>query len=311
MAFTLDLFFSNQLTRRNFMYAISGAFGQTGIAVSQALLNAGKSIRMIVRRDDAQAAHWREKGAEVVVADLSNSAEMVRAFENVTAAYLMNPPAYFVPDLFVQAHQVHTNIINAANAAGVARVVALSSVGAQHEKGTGNILTTHDFEVQLKNYKGSLTILRAANFMENWAWSIHAVREKGILTSMFHPVTTALPMVSAQDIGRVAAKLLQDTPTHNRTVELHGPQDYSPLDAADVFSQLLNRQINAIEESASDWSASMLSKGFPPTTVDAFVEMFAGFNSGLISFEDTHETMYGEVTLTAVLTHIIHSAERH
>jgi uncharacterized protein YbjT (DUF2867 family) len=170
------------------MYAITGAFGQTGLAMSQALLDAGQSIRMIVRRDDAQAALWREKGAEVVIADLTNAEQVTRALANVRGAYLMNPPAYFASNLFVQARVVHQTLIAAANAAEVPHVVALSSVGAQHASGTGNILTTHDLEQQLANYKGKASILRAANFVENWAWSMQPVLEKGILPSMFRPV---------------------------------------------------------------------------------------------------------------------------
>ena len=293
------------------MYAITGAFGQTGLAMSQALIDAGQSIRMIVRRDDAQAALWREKGAEVVIADLTNIEQVTRALANVKGAYLMNPPAYFVPDLFAQARAVHQTLIAAANAAEVPHVVALSSVGGQHAHGTGNILTTHDLEQQLANYKGVATILRAANFIENWAWSMQPVMEKGMLPSMFGPLERALPMVSALDIGRTAAALIVESPANTRIVELHGPQDYSPADAADMFSKLLGRNIQAVEDNAVGFSAIMASKGFPATTVKAFVDMFDGFNSGLIAFEGTHETRKGQVSLQAALEAVLKSSPSH
>ena len=293
------------------MYAITGAFGQTGLAMSQALIDAGQSIRMIVRRDDAQAALWREKGAEVVIADLTNIEQVTRALANVKGAYLMNPPAYFVPDLFAQARAVHQTLIAAANAAEVPHVVALSSVGGQHAHGTGNILTTHDLEQQLANYKGVATILRAANFIENWAWSMQPVMEKGILPSMFGPLERALPRVSALDIGRTAAALIVESPANTRIVELHGPQDYSPADAADMFSKLLGRNIQAVEDNAVGFSAIMASKGFPATTVKAFVDMFDGFNSGLIAFEGTHETRKGQVSLQAALEAVLKSSPSH
>lgn len=293
------------------MYVITGAFGQTGLALSQALLDAGQSIRMIVRRDDAQAAQWRKKGAEIVVADLGNTTEMAQAFENATAAYLMNPPAYFVQDLFAQARHIHASLISAANTAGVPHVVALSSVGAQHAAGTGNILTTHDFELQLQKYTGNLTILRAANFMENWAWSMQPVKEKRVLPSMFRPLGKALPMVSAVDIGRCAATLLREKPLKRRIVELHGPQDYSPLDAALALSEILGHKIEAVEDNDVDWSAIMLSNHFPQTTVRAFVEMFAGFNSGHIVFEGTQETRRGEITLHDAISAILQTEKSH
>ena len=293
------------------MYAITGAFGQTGLALSESLLEGGQSIRMIVRRDDAQAALWRKKGAEVVLADLTNTEEVVRALANVKGAYLMNPPAYFVPDLFEQAHAVHRSLIAAAAAAEVPQVVALSSVGAQHARGTGNILTTHDFEQQLRAYQGSVTILRAANFMENWAWSMQPVMEKSILPSMFKPLDLALPMVSALDIGRTAAALIVERPVTRRIVELHGPQDYSPADAAATFSKLLGRHIKAVEDNDADFSAVMASVGFPATTVRAFVEMFEGFNSGLVAFESVHETRNGQVSLQGALKTILKSPPNH
>ena len=293
------------------MYAITGAFGQTGLALSQTLLDLGKPIRMIVRRDDEQATLWRTKGAEVVVADLCNLTELTRAFDGVQAAYLMNPPAYFVGDLFAQARLVHGNLIAAANAASVPYAVALSSVGAQHGTGTGNIFTTYDFESQLSNYTGGLAILRAANFMENRAWSLNPVIEKGILPSLFLPIGRVLPMVSALDIGRTAASLIVANSGIRRIVELHGPQDYSPADAAQAFSNLLGRPIQPVVDNYVDWSALMLDRGFPSMTVNAFVEMFKGFNSGLIAFESTHETRRGQISLEDALSAVLKSATPH
>jgi uncharacterized protein YbjT (DUF2867 family) len=287
------------------MYAVTGAFGQTGLALSQALLEAGHAIRMIVRRDDDQAADWRRKGAEVVVADLRSTVQMTKALRDVEAAYLMNPPAYFAPDLFEQARTTHSTLIEAANAARVPHIVALSSVGAQHASGTGNILTTHDFEMQLELYRGTAAILRAANFMENWAWSMEPVKEKRILPSMFRPIGKALPMISVKDIGICAAKLLTERSSQRRIVELKGPKDYSPVDAAQALSQILGHSIEPLEDKDEDWSATMLGIGFPQVTVKAFIEMFAGFNSGLIAFEGKYETLHGKTDLHTALSALV------
>ena len=119
----------------------------------------------------------------------------------------MNPPAYTATDIFSAAAAVHAAGI-AAERAGVEHIVALSSVGAQHAEGTGNILTTHDLEQRLARARFATTILRAANFMENWAWSMHEAAETGVLLSMFAPVDKALPIVPVADIGQAAAELL-------------------------------------------------------------------------------------------------------
>ncbi|MFZ6871880.1 NmrA family NAD(P)-binding protein [Undibacterium sp. Di27W] len=287
------------------MYAITGAFGQTGRIVSQTLLDAGQAVRMIVRRDDAEAAAWRAKGAEVVCADVHDLPALTAALRGAQAAYLLNPPNYMVDDMFAVARQVHGKLVAAANDAGLPHIVALSSVGAQHGQGTGNILTTHDFEQQLAGFKGIRTILRAANFMENWAWSMQPVAGQGILPSMFLPVDKALPMVSARDIGATAAALLMDNPASNRLIALHGPVDVSPADAATALAHLLGRSVEAIAVPREQWRDIFLGKGFPATSADAFCEMFDGFNSGHIIFDGELEIRRGSTSLEAALRAVL------
>lgn len=283
------------------MYAITGAMGKTGSAVASALLAAGASIRLIVRNDDARAAHWRARGAEIVVADLTDTARLASAFKGVAGAYLMNPPNYMAGDMFVEARRVHSSLIAAANDAAVAHVVALSSVGAHQPTGTGNIGTTWDFEQQLNGLKSNLTVLRAANFMENWAWSLQPVLTQGILPTMFLPPNRPLPMVAARDIGATAAQLLLDPTDARRLIELHGPQDYSPQDAGRTLGDLLNKHVTVIAADEAAWAGVFRGQGFPEITVRAFCEMYHGFNDGTVVFESTHQTRRGTTRLEEAL----------
>ncbi|MFB9241266.1 NmrA family NAD(P)-binding protein [Massilia antarctica] len=283
------------------MFAIVGAMGQTGSVISETLLAAGHPVRMIVRRDDAQAASWRRKGAHICVADLEDQQSMVRAFDGAHSAYVMGPPNYQASDMFAQARRVHAKLIAAANAAGLPRMVALSSVGAQHANGTGNIGTTHDLECQLRGFDGVRTVLRAANFMENWAWSLAPVLQQSILPSMFLPLERALPMVSVADIGRTAAHLLVEQAATHRLVELRGPCDVSPADAAAAFGRLLGKPVTAVGAPRERWAAMFADKGFPQLTAAAFCEMYDGFNSGHIAFEGAGDTLRGVVGLEAAL----------
>jgi uncharacterized protein YbjT (DUF2867 family) len=292
------------------MYAITGAFGQTGTVLCETLLAEGQPLRLIVRRDDALAASWRGRGAEVCVIDLLDTTGLTEAFSGVSGAYLLNPPAYMAPNLFARARDVHRSLVAAANDAAVPLVVALSSVGAHQEAGTGNIMTTHDFEQQLQGLRGRLSILRAANFMENWAWSLQPVLEQGVLPSMFLPLDRELPMVSAHDIGRTAANLLTEaSPTH-RIIELHGPEPSSPRDAAMALSELLNKTVNVVAAAEEGWPAEFQAQGFPEATVRAFCDMFHGFNEGTVAFQGGHETRHGTTTLKEALAQIVKAHAR-
>lgn len=280
------------------MFIVTGANGQTGSVVAKALLGAGQPVRVVLRQPE-RAAAWKALGAQAVVADQGDKESLIKAFDGATSAYLMNPPAYHAPDLFSHARDVHAAMIGAAKSAGLKHVVALSSVGAQHASGTGNILTTHDFEQQLVKSGLRVAILRAANFMENWAWSLPVAMQTGTLPSMFHPLDRAIPSVSVQDIGATAASLLMDTKTG--IVELHGPKDYSPNDAAKALSQLTGKTVQASTTPRHEWSGSFASNGLTPVTIQAFCDMFDGINSGLVAFAGTHETRHGKTSLSDAL----------
>ena len=274
------------------MNVVTGANGQTGSVVAHTLLQRFKPVRVVLRRAE-HAAAWQAKGAEVRVADLADQAALTQAFAGAETAYLMNPPAYQADDLFGCASQVHQSMINAAERAGISRVVALSSVGAQLAYGTGNILTTHDFETRLAQSRLQVAVLRAANFIENWAWSLTPALVSGKLPSMFQPLDRALPMVSVQDIGTTAAAMLEEAATG--ITELHGPEACSPRDTAAELGELAGRSIEAVAVLRETWPTNFRAAGYSESAIGAFCEMFDGFNDGRVAFEGIHRTRHGVV----------------
>lgn len=282
------------------MYVITGANGQTGSAALRYLLKNGCEVKAVVRKPE-QAARWIAAGAEVVIADLLDTGALTKAFGGARGAYLMNPPAYAEPDIFAHAARVHTSLIAATEAAGFDHVVALSSVGAQHAEGTGNIKTTHDLESRLARSTLRVTVLRAANFMENWAWSLQRLRSDCILPSMLKPVSRKVPMVSVADIGKIAADQLLLGAGAPPLIELHGPDDYSPDDAAAVLSEFIGRTAKAVAVPEEEWNRIFEHGGFSPSAAAAFCEMYHGFNSGHVAFEGSGVTLRGETSLSTAL----------
>ena len=53
------------------MYAITGITGRVGGAIAENLLAQGEKLRAIVRNPE-KAARWKERGAEVAVADVDD-----------------------------------------------------------------------------------------------------------------------------------------------------------------------------------------------------------------------------------------------
>ncbi|MHC0067515.1 NmrA family NAD(P)-binding protein [Komarekiella delphini-convector] len=297
--------------QENLMYVVFGATGQTGSAVANALLERNFPVRVVLRSDKA-ASTWREKGADVAVAEVTDVEAMTAAMREADAVYVMNPPAYNVSDMFALAEQIGECYVEALTNADARKVVLLSSVGSQHASGTGNILTTHILERMLGNLAVPVTVLRAASFMENWGSAAVIAAEQGVLPSFFAPLDRRLPMVSTEDIGRTAAEAMIEDWKGQRIIELHGPIDYSPNDVAAAFAAVLNRNVQAIAVPESDWQATISSFGFSPEAVNSYSEMMRGFNSGHIVFESSPEieTRTGQTAIEAAVDRLTGSKSK-
>src|SRR5438876_7508785 len=125
------------------MFVILGAAGNTGRVVADTLLAQRKSVRAVVT-DSARGQSLKDKGAEVVVADVEDRNALERVFSGAEGAYVLLPPNHSSNQIRADNDRRAKNIAAATAAAGVGHTVLLSSMGAQHPDGTGPILSLHD-----------------------------------------------------------------------------------------------------------------------------------------------------------------------
>jgi uncharacterized protein YbjT (DUF2867 family) len=258
-------------------YAVCGATGRTGAAAADTLLRAGQLVRVVVR-DPAQGRRWAERGAQIALADLTDPVSMTRALSGVQGAYVVSPQQYGRDDLFGHADLIAATTARAAAAARVPRLVALSSVGADRETGTGWIGMNRMFEQRLGASGVPVAFLRAAYFMENWTPMVgHAVRS-GTLPTFLSPPQRAIPMVATADVGSAAAALLQEAWTGNRIVTLAGPADYAPDDVAANIAATLGKPIDVAVVPEAQWPGALADAGFSKAALAGFIEMTRGLN---------------------------------
>ena len=133
--------------------------------------------------------------------------------------------------------------------------------------------------------------------------------ERGVLPSMFLPLDRKLPMQSARDVGAAAAALMTEAGPDRRIVELHGPEEVSPDDAATALTAILGRPVTALAVPEAEWASRFRAQAMPERSVAGFCEMFRGFNNGLIVFEGKHETRCGPTTLLEALKSMVSRSE--
>lgn len=282
------------------MYAVLGATGQVGGAVARTLAEHGHQVRAVLR-DAGKAAGVRMAGHQVAVADAYDADALVAAFAGVDGAFVMNPPSYASPDMFADSERVAEAIGRAAARAGVPQLVCLSSVGAHRPQRQGNIRTTRILEQALSALPIPVAFVRAAWFMENWAGTVEAARQNGVVPSFLQPLDRAIPMVATADIGRVCAEVLIEHGAGRRIVELEGPRDYAPEDVAAAIGAILNKRVKATAVPREGWAVFFESKGNSPAAALAWVEVIDSFNDGWMSFEGGHKRRRGRVEMIDVL----------
>lgn len=287
------------------MYAIMGITGQVGSATARHLLDNGQRIRAIVR-DKAKAAVWAARGAEIAIADWSDVDALAAAFSNVDGAFVMLPANFAPSPDFAEPRALVRTLTAALRQARPPKVVALSSIGAQHDRDLGLITQLHLLESALDTLPMPRAHVRAAWFMENMRWDVALAQFEGRLVSFLQPLDRAIPMVATDDIGRTIASTLIETWFGRRVIELEGPRRYSPLDMAQALAAVLEHDIEATAVPREQWVARFDDEGMPAGRTGPRIAMLDGFNSGWIGFENgTTEHVRGHIPLGYVADELV------
>ena len=279
------------------MYAITGISGKVGGIVARTLLAAGPPVRTVVRDVD-KGRPWAEKGCEVAIASIADADGLTKAFSGVEGVFLMTPPDFDPEPGFPKTHEAIAAVKAAISAAQPAKVVFLSTVGAQVAE--FSLLNNSKItEEGLRTVPVPVAFLRAAWFMENASWDVEAAKD-GIVHSFLQPLNHPIPMVATADVGSTAADLLRESWRGLRIVELEGSRRYSANDVAAGFAEAVGHPVRMEPMPRDSWEALFRSQGMKHPL--ARIRMIDGFNEGWIDFEGGGaEHRVGRIPLETVL----------
>lgn len=288
------------------MYAITGITGKVGGALAQTLLAAGQPVRGVVR-DARKGEAWASRGCEVAVAEMEDAAALAKAFSGTKAVFIL-PPSEFDPEPgYPEAQAVIDSVVAALTAAKPARVLCLSTIGADavHD----NLLSQRTMlEAALRALPLQLAILRPAWFIDNFASDVASARETGLIHSLLQPTDKAFPMVAAKDVGRAAAELIQTEWTDVRVAELEGPRRLTPNDIAEAFASAVGKPVRAVPVPRDSWEGLFRAQGMK--NPGPRMRMLDGFNEGWIAFQDDgRNAIKGRTDAVEVIAALVARAE--
>jgi len=262
------------------MVAVTGITGKVGSRVARGLLAQGQTVRAVVR-SQAKGNEWAALGCEVFVANIDDTTAMTEAFRGVDGVFLMTPPNYDPEPGFPDTQRNAAALRAAIEASRPAKVVFLSTVGAQVTE--PNLLNNSGMtEAMLRTVQAPVAFLRAAWFMENAAWDIESAKS-GVVHSFLQPLDHRIPMVAMEDIAQTAVELLGESWNGVRIVELEGPERYSADDVAAALASALGTPVRNEIVPRSTWEDLFRSQGMKNPLPR--IRMVDGFNEGWIDFE--------------------------
>ncbi|HEX8865770.1 MAG TPA: NAD(P)H-binding protein [Lentzea sp.] len=203
------------------MIVVTGATGNIGRPLTQALANAGEQVTAVSRH----AAEVPE-GVRHVVADLAEPATLDLAGAKA---------------LFLFPSGDSAAVVRRAVDSGVRRVVLLSSLGvATRPFGTTRI-AMRELEDRLKGSGLDWAVLRPGGFASNALWWAEQVRANRTVAAPFGDV--GVPVIDPADIAEVAAACLLDDRHTGGVYELTGPEVVTPRQQANAIAEALGEPV--------------------------------------------------------------------
>lgn len=236
--------------------AAGGNQGQTGRHVSELLLAQGVPVRAFVHRIDERSERLRALGADVFEGDLLNIASVRTALRDVDRVYF----AYPVQDGLLDATAIMA--VNARDA-GVSRLVNLvmlrSSLDAPTPRMQQNYLSERIFDWA---NVGALH-LRATVFFENLRTLIRmSFAADGVVRVPLGSDRTVVPLISAQDVARVAAGLLTVTVAPEQTTYPLIGDIRTVSDIIASIARVFGKEVRYVDVSDEEWREMALAHGF-------------------------------------------------
>lgn len=270
------------------MHIILGAAGQVGSQVVRELHRKGEPVTAVIRN---KASAVPCDGIETRIADLSDGPALKEIFREGQTVFLLTPENPSSGDVIGDTRKILANYHDAIRDSGIRKIVGLSSMGAQHPAGTGNLVMSYLLEHSFPDIPVQQVFIRPAYYYSNWLGFAGIAQETGVLPS-FLPVNLKIPMTAPPDVAGFIASVLADTQnTGSGTFEITGPLPYSPSDVAGVFGEFFQRPVTAQQIPPEQWKESLISAGFSENASDNLILMTQAVIDGKARPEFTEDTV--------------------
>lgn len=250
---------------------VTGATGNVGPHLVRTLRRQDVPVRAFVR-DPSKARAVLGHDVELAVGDHGDPRSIRAALGGVDRVFLLTPS-------HPQHVQYEGNLIDAATAAGVRRVVKISTVGADPDSDGRFAAWQGQSEALLRASGLPAVILRSSYHMTNVLFFTDSIRSAG---KIFAPVDDAkIAMIDRRDLAAVAAVVLTEDGHDGRTYVLAGPEAITYHDVATQLSQVIGKPIEFVDVPDEAALAAALDAGAPEWLAHGVAEVHRQLRRGV------------------------------
>jgi NAD(P)H dehydrogenase (quinone) len=267
---------------------VTGASGNLGRAVLDALLEKKASPIVATTRDPSKLKAYADRGVEVRAASFDDPASMAKAFQGADRALLISTDAIDKPG---HRPAQHIAAIKAMETAGVKHVIYTSLPDPQHSSTL--IAKDHaDTEAALVASKLTHTILR--NNMYLHMQPFPQALQSGEFVDARGSGATAF--VTREDCARAAAGALADaTLTSREVLDVTGPEALNSDQLAALLTEIFKKPVKHVSVPTAAMKDGLMKHGLPAPIADVIVSFDIAISKGeLARITDTVQRFSGK-----------------
>lgn len=285
--------------------ALLGATGKVGSKISEILLKEGHHLKLIAQSED-KLNRFKDMGAEVIQADITDVDVLTKLFRNADSAYVMTPPNFGAISYRAFQRKVGDSIITSIQKSGIRYVVNLSSCGAHMHEGNGLIGGLAEQEVKLNQLNDvNIMHLRPAYFLDNFLLNIPLIKGMGINGSTADS-DFAIPMVATADIALVAASHLVNLDYQGKKVHaILGDKNYSFKEVTDIIGKAIgNPDLQYIQFPIEQAKQAMIDQGLSADIANDITGMETSLKTGIMNYQQRNEESTSQTSAEAFINEV-------
>ncbi|MEJ3750181.1 SDR family oxidoreductase [Actinomycetes bacterium KLBMP 9797] len=272
------------------MIAVTGATGHLGRLTVTALLDRGVPANEVVAvvRDAAKAADLAALGVQVRVASYDEPEALAAAFAGVEKVVLVSG------NEFGKRVQQHSNVVEAAKAAGVSLVAYTGVLNAD----TTGILIAGEHKATEEVIRQSgvpYVFLRNGWYFENYTENLGPALETGALLGAAGDGKIAA--ASRADYAAAAAAVVATDGHAGQAYELGGDAPFTMSELAAEVAAQSGKQVGYQNLAPEEYAATLVSFGVPQEYAQVLADSDQGIERGDLTTDSGHlRTLIGRPT---------------